>query len=257
MFARLGFSVAAHVDPEILIVDEVLSVGDYAFQRRCLAKMREILERGTTVLFVSHNIRAVVELCPRCVMLEAGRVMADGPTEHVIATYTQRAERDEDRPRGAVSITRVAAHDDGGERAHFNSGDTICVSVDMTAHEAARCDSVGFSLRDLEGRTLFVTSSARLGRPPYRFDAGQRIRCDFSIDLNLGQGEYSVTVQIGNREAPHDTMNNALTLYISQPSGAWQGLAACNPRFIGDSGDSMGASVAETALRLARTPAGH
>jgi lipopolysaccharide transport system ATP-binding protein len=252
MFARLGFSVAAHVDPEILIVDEVLSVGDYAFQRRCLTKMREILERGTTVLFVSHNIRAVVELCPRCVMLEAGRVMADGPTEHVIATYTQRAERDEDRPRGPVSITRVAAHDDGGEGAHFNSGDTICVSIDMTAHEAARCDSVGFQFRDLEGRTLFVTSTARLGRPPYHFDAGQQIRCDFLVDLNVGQGEYAVGVQIGNREGPHDTMNNALTLYVSQPSTAWQGLTACNPRFVGD---SVGGPIANTGSGAARLPA--
>src|SRR5579863_7610788 len=65
MFARLGFSIASHVDPEVLIVDEVLSVGDFAFQLRCMERMRSILDRGTTVLFVSHNLKSVAELCDR------------------------------------------------------------------------------------------------------------------------------------------------------------------------------------------------
>jgi len=87
MFTRLGFSVAAHLEPEILIVDEVLAVGDASFQRKCLGKMSEIGKEGRTVLFVSHNMTAVTRLCPRTVLLDAGKVLADGPSHEVVAAY--------------------------------------------------------------------------------------------------------------------------------------------------------------------------
>src|SRR6266851_4333534 len=90
MFTRLGFSVAAHVDPDILIVDEVLSVGDFVFQRKCVERMNAVLASGTTVVFVSHNLRAVADLCPRSLFLERGRVAAIGPTDDVIKAYLAR-----------------------------------------------------------------------------------------------------------------------------------------------------------------------
>ncbi|HMT06888.1 MAG TPA: ABC transporter ATP-binding protein, partial [Pyrinomonadaceae bacterium] len=87
MYMRLAFSVAAHLDPEILIVDEVLAVGDVGFQKKCLSKMRDIGESGRTVLFVSHDMRAVARLCGRVVWLENGNVRADGQADAVIADY--------------------------------------------------------------------------------------------------------------------------------------------------------------------------
>ncbi|MHB1456437.1 MAG: ABC transporter ATP-binding protein, partial [Armatimonadota bacterium] len=88
MYARLGFAIAAHVEPEVMIVDEVLSVGDMAFQRKCLKRMETIrLSEGTTVLFVSHNLVAVQKLCKRAVWLEHGVLKADGPSVSVIAGY--------------------------------------------------------------------------------------------------------------------------------------------------------------------------
>src|SRR5579864_6560090 len=81
MYARLGFSVAAHLDPEVLIVDEVLSVGDFAFQQRCVDRMRSILKGGTTVLFVSHNLKTVTELCQTAMLLDHGKVVTIGPTD--------------------------------------------------------------------------------------------------------------------------------------------------------------------------------
>src|SRR5271166_219921 len=83
MFARLGFSVAAHVDPEVLVVDEVLSVGDNLFQQRCMERIHSIIKAGTTVLFVSHNLKAVTEICPRAMLLDHGRVVAIGDTDTV------------------------------------------------------------------------------------------------------------------------------------------------------------------------------
>ena len=78
MYARLGFSIAAHVDPEVLIVDEVLSVGDFAFQQRCMDRMRSAIEAGTTLLFVSHNLKSVTEICQRALLLEHGKMTAIG-----------------------------------------------------------------------------------------------------------------------------------------------------------------------------------
>lgn len=87
MYMRLAFAVAAHMSPEILIVDEVLAVGDFEFQRRCLGKMNQVAHSGRTVLFVSHNMHAIEELCPRSILLKNGRVERSGPTHQVVAQY--------------------------------------------------------------------------------------------------------------------------------------------------------------------------
>jgi lipopolysaccharide transport system ATP-binding protein len=92
MQVRLGFAVAAHLEPEILIVDEVLAVGDAAFQRRCLAKMEDVTHEGRTVLFVSHNMASVESLCSRGVLLQAGRVVADGEVRQVVEQYLHSIE---------------------------------------------------------------------------------------------------------------------------------------------------------------------
>ena len=83
MYARLGFSVAAHVDPDVMIVDEVLSVGDFVFQQRCMDRIRSVIKAGTTVLFVSHNLKAVTEICDRAMLLEHGKVLAIDRTDIV------------------------------------------------------------------------------------------------------------------------------------------------------------------------------
>ena len=87
MYLRLAFSVAAHLEPEILIIDEVLAVGDATFQRKCLNKMQDVGRQGRTVLFVSHNMPAVTRLCPRAILLESGRVLRDGPAHQVVSAY--------------------------------------------------------------------------------------------------------------------------------------------------------------------------
>ena len=87
MYVRLAFAVAAHLEPEILLVDEVLAVGDASFQKKCLNKMQNVGEEGRTVLFVSHNMPAITRLCPRTILLDAGSVMHDGPSPQVVSTY--------------------------------------------------------------------------------------------------------------------------------------------------------------------------
>jgi len=87
MYARLGFAVAAHVNTEILLVDEVLAVGDAAFQQKCLGKMSDVSSRGRTVLFVSHNMGALQNLCPRAILLRRGQIVCDGPSDQVVREY--------------------------------------------------------------------------------------------------------------------------------------------------------------------------
>jgi lipopolysaccharide transport system ATP-binding protein len=87
MYLRLAFAVAAHLEPEILLVDEVLAVGDGRFQRKCLDKMQEVGQQGRTVLFVSHNMPAITRLCPRTILLDAGRVIGDGQSSQVVGAY--------------------------------------------------------------------------------------------------------------------------------------------------------------------------
>jgi lipopolysaccharide transport system ATP-binding protein len=87
MYVRLAFAVAAHLDPDILIIDEVLAVGDIAFQRKCLSKMEDARKRGRTVLFVSHNMTAVTRLCERAILVSGGSIEKDGPASDVVSTY--------------------------------------------------------------------------------------------------------------------------------------------------------------------------
>jgi lipopolysaccharide transport system ATP-binding protein len=87
MYLRLAFAVAAHLEPEILMVDEVLAVGDARFQKRCLSKMQDVGQQGRTVLFVSHNMPAITRLCERAILLDEGRVLADGPSHQVVSAY--------------------------------------------------------------------------------------------------------------------------------------------------------------------------
>ena len=98
MIARLGFSVVVHLDPEILLIDEVLAVGDEAFQAKCLEKMLTFRESGTTMVFVSHDMKSVERICDRVVLLDAGKVALEGPPAEVIAAYVRRVHGAEPAP---------------------------------------------------------------------------------------------------------------------------------------------------------------
>jgi lipopolysaccharide transport system ATP-binding protein len=91
MYVRMAFAVAAHLEPEILLVDEVLSVGDAAFQRKCLGKMGDVAKIGRTILFVSHNLAAIENLCKQCVMLDSGKLVKQGDTQQIVHFYLQQA----------------------------------------------------------------------------------------------------------------------------------------------------------------------
>ena len=100
MYVRLAFSVAAHLEPEILMMDEVLAVGDAAFQQKCLDKMHEIRQQGRTILFVSHDMAAITRLCKRVVLLEKGRITFDGGPREVVKRYLSSSWKTGAAPSG-------------------------------------------------------------------------------------------------------------------------------------------------------------
>jgi len=141
MRLRLAFSVAAHLEPEILIVDEVLAVGDASFQRRCLGRMNEIADHGRTVLFVSHNLSAVSNLCSRAIWLERGRLVLDGEPRDVVSRYLEAThgvasdpERRFDAQRDACArIERVRVLDASGRPSVRHELErAVCVELEFT-----------------------------------------------------------------------------------------------------------------------------
>src|ERR1044071_2192078 len=123
MYARLGFAVAAHVEPDVLVVDEVLSVGDFVFQKKSVEKMRQVMKGGTTVVFVSHNLRAVADLCQRGMLLDHGTVTEVGPATQVIKTYMERGtEGAGSDPDKEVYVSRVTLRDAAGAEDGSEAG---------------------------------------------------------------------------------------------------------------------------------------
>jgi lipopolysaccharide transport system ATP-binding protein len=197
MFARLGFSVAAHLEPDILVIDEVLSVGDFAFQRKGLEKMRAIAKSGATVIFVSHNLQAVAEFCQRGILLEKGRVIADGPTDEVVRRYLDTASVHSDRPaRGPVRVERTAIRGADGQTGRFAAGQKAQITVGIEAIAPTEKVAVVIDVFNTEFYEVFNTSSERLGCPPLSLEAGERAVCDFDVELNLGPGTYYLGVYL-------------------------------------------------------------
>jgi ABC-type polysaccharide/polyol phosphate transport system ATPase subunit len=162
MFVRLGFSVAVHTDPEILLVDEVLAVGDQAFQRKCLERIDDLRRQGVTVLFVSHSADAVRALCNRAIWLHEGRVVADDAAEAVVRRYLEHswgrqtvAQPGGDERRwgtGRIRIIRVRLLDgEGRERQQFRTGEPLVVEMHYRAEERVERPVFGLAIHRSDG----------------------------------------------------------------------------------------------------------
>ena len=232
MFARLGFSVAAHVDPDVLLVDEVLSVGDYLFQQKCLERMHSVIRNGATVVFVSHNLREIANLCQRSLLLERGRIQVIGPTEEVIGAYYNRGRR----PRAhdsnvGVRITRVAVHDEGGPRVEFESGGKFYITIEahaLTRHEDM---TVVVQIVDNNQYPVFDTCTQRLGAGAITLDADQTLRCTFELDLSLAQGTFHVNAYLHRyvTNLPYDSWLSTATFFVTGAPEA-RGVVTLHPK---------------------------
>ena len=234
MYARLGFAVAAHVEPEVLIVDEVLSVGDYVFQQKCLERMRSVVEEGTTLLFVSHNLKAVTELCSRGMLLKNGQVVAVDSMGAVARRYLDDAPQSTPNGQtGPVYISQVKVRDEKGEQSRFESGQKAWVDVEVTARERVEKLAVTIGLTDESQYGLFNTSTERLGNPPFSLNAGQSYRCTFELTLNIAYGTFRLGVAIHRYDIQkdYDRKRTAATIFIGSNLAA-RGAVNCFPRLV-------------------------
>ncbi len=208
MYARLGFAVAAHIDPDILIVDEILSVGDYVFQNKCIERMKEVIRNGSTVLFVSHNLRTLAEFCYKCLLLDKGRIVTIGEADEVIQLYMNSARVAHD-PDGSqpVYISQVRIRNRQGETVRFESGETAWVDVEVTARHPCAKLAIVLVFADDSHYEVFNTSTERLGYGNFSLLPGETFNCTFELCLNLAAGTFhpSVLVYRYDTQTVHDT----------------------------------------------------
>jgi len=232
MYARLGFSVAAHLEPDVLIVDEVLSVGDYVFQAKSLEKMRSVLRSGATVIFVSHNLRAMADLCDRALLLNKGCLVEDGPTSQVIHTYMEQnrlvATANDAKD---VFVESVLVRGADGPRFDYQSGERAFVEVRIKANRPAARVACVLYIMDNNYYKVFQISSERLGRPSRDLVAGESQTFRFALDLHLTGGNYQLCIVLFRHDIGHhyDKVEPAATLLVSS-SVHMLGVANLYPR---------------------------
>jgi lipopolysaccharide transport system ATP-binding protein len=231
MYVRLAFAVAANLDPDILLVDEVLAVGDAAFQKKCLGKMDEVAKGGRTVLFVSHNMSAVKQLCPRSIMLDLGHIVAEGESDYIIDRYLQSGNNiqaslisTESLRRsgtGTGKIVRVELKNKNG----FNSniigiGEPLQIEMHVTLLNKLPSLVAGIEVKSKTGVPLLNLRSDSLGKYFGPYSSGDTIIFTFKIpSLPFYPGIYNIEPWFGEKKGKridhlHDGIN-----FVLEPKG--------------------------------------
>jgi ABC-type polysaccharide/polyol phosphate transport system ATPase subunit len=230
MYVRLAFSTAIHVDPDILIVDEALAVGDAVFANRCVRKFQELRERKITVLFVSHDLGLVKQLSDRAILLLGGRIAAEGAPSDVINRYIglvlekqEPQKKKEDRVRssfrhgdGSSEILDVRLLNTGGAAVgSVASGEPITVRVRSRFRRPISDPMVGILIRTRIGMDVYGTNTrlehAELGS----FEEGDELEVDFAIECWLTPQQYTLTVATQNPDgSSHDWLDDAIAFEV-------------------------------------------
>jgi lipopolysaccharide transport system ATP-binding protein len=208
MFVRLGFAVAAHLDPDVLLVDEVLAVGDAEFQRKCLGKMRDVAGEGRAVIFVSHNMAAMQRLCTRALLFDRGRVVMDDRPERVVDAYLARTGA---RPSGGVSVIPETADRLGSGEARLRQvvledrngdlldevplGEPFRVRATFEVFEPISEALFDVSILTSDGVQLATAESIDFGRPPVDLPPGWH-EVSAELSVTLLPHEFNVAVGI-------------------------------------------------------------
>ncbi|HOA75352.1 MAG TPA: ABC transporter ATP-binding protein [Phycisphaerae bacterium] len=242
MYVRLGFSIAAHMEPEVLLVDEVLSVGDVSFKAKCMDAMRNFLRRGTSVLFVSHNLAQIKRFCDRVVLLDHGRVRLEGTPDAAIAEYSRLVSDLEDanpqgieqshvggraRSKGPARITAVRILNGEGQPSRtFVSGEPVRLEIDYDIDPASGgLVDPNFAIAvHMFGAGLFYQfESRRDGLRPGRCVGKGTVAVDFP-KLSLGEGVYQVSVALADEKGlpEHDWHDRAYRITVV-PDGVTDG----------------------------------
>jgi lipopolysaccharide transport system ATP-binding protein len=256
MIVRLGFSVAANVNADLLIVDEALAVGDVAFQQKCIRHLRGLPERGVTTLLVSHDAAAVRSLCDEALLLHAGRVVDRGRPAAVLERYnallTGRLEETarasggtEERVAsplrygdGDAHITRIEMRDRDGHPLHgVEPGQEVELRVDVSFRAGLANPTIGILIRDRLGNDVFGTNTFHHAIDTGACPAGQSVTCSFRFAADLGPGDYTVSPSVHtgatHDQGCHDWIDRGLIFRVHPPArDQFVGTAFLRPRIV-------------------------
>jgi lipopolysaccharide transport system ATP-binding protein len=234
MYVRLAFAVAAHLEPEILIVDEVLAVGDMAFQRKCLGRMREVGRSGSTILFVSHNMPAVESLCSRAILLDQGRICGDGGVRDIIQDYHRRLLENQggngatlaelDGPERIYKIFRSATLvDDAGEPTSFLAlGGTFRLRMTLATHLNIEYPTITVGIDDTMGQRLLSLQTPLTNPAVDRLSGESVVECRVE-KFPLAPGDYWVKLGIGVVPDALDEVERALRFSVTNADAFGEG----------------------------------
>lgn len=205
MKVRLGFAVAAHLDPEILVVDEVLSVGDAEFQRKAIGKMRDVTRKeGRTVLFVSHNLRAVSQLCTKAIVLQSGTLNFEGEVSGAVRRYVDGENSDQNlgvyyfkqASENRLGLIKASLLDETGNiQTNFTSRDKAVLHVDFEVKETVRGARIGIQLENQDNIVVFSTTNANAMRGDV-IPGTYVTECEIPLNL-LNEGDYVIRLFAG------------------------------------------------------------
>jgi len=243
MYMRLGFAVAAHIEADVLLLDEVFAVGDEAFQRKCFGKIFEFKQRGGTIVFVSHDASAVERLCDRAVLLKDGAVAFDGPTHEAIVEYRRllAGERNpEERAAGLKewggAVARVDAArllgPDGAERTQgLLAGESFAIAVEVSADRSLPAPRLVWELRDDAG--ILVASGEAFTSELGWDDSTRRLSMRFDADrppFSDGRLHLRVDLTEAGGETQYHSLDDAL-VFVVYPAGDERGLVRLEGRW--------------------------
>jgi ABC-2 type transport system ATP-binding protein len=205
MYVRLAFAVAVHVDPEVLLIDEVLAVGDEPFQRKCMKRIKQFQRDGRTIVMVTHSIDTVRQLCDRVIMLDKGEVLADGKPQEATRAFRERysaqvEEQEDVRGTRQVEIVEMTVTDASGRpKQRFESGEPLGFEVVIDAHEPVDEPVVGVAIYNHLDALVYGTNTAMRDVPLGLVDGRRRIRFSFG-PIPMIEGQYFITVAVHSRD---------------------------------------------------------
>ncbi len=228
MYVRLAFATAIHVDPEILIVDEALAVGDAMFANRCIRKFEELRERKVTVLFVSHDLGLVKRLAHRAVLMVNGRVEAEGSPRDVVNRYIGLVSEREKREHEASPAPASFRHGDGTSEIvavdisspAVTTGETVCVRVAALFKKDSSDPIAGILIRNRLGIDIFGTNTRLEQVELGECRAGERIEVDFRFECRLAAQEYTITAAMQHWDGTsQDWLDDVVSFRVADPKG--------------------------------------
>ena len=218
MHVRLAFSVATQADADVLLIDEVLAVGDAAFQQKCFAQFARLKEQGTTIVLVTHDMGAVERFCDRAMLIERGEVLDIGDPHHVAVAYNEinfgRVVHDDDGggarygDHAAAEIVAAWFEGAGGDRiGALAQGEPLAVAMEIRFHSALEEPIFGFTLRNTAGQPILATRTDFRGVPTGRYDAGDVVTMRVALDNHLAPGDYRLTPSIARAGAGTEALD--------------------------------------------------